>query len=71
MFDLPDHPDIANALRTGYPTPPREELCCKCGLPAECYGDTSGFLCFACAREEFDDLTDEEAVELLGFEILN
>lgn len=71
MFaNITDHPGIANALRTGYPTQLKKELCRKCGEPAECYGDTSGYLCFACAREEFDDMGDEEAVEPLGFEVL-
>lgn len=70
MKQLPDHPDIARCLCTGYAHPIPTQECRICGRPAECYGDTSGYLCFDCAREEFDNLGDEEAVELLGFEVL-
>lgn len=68
--NFPDHPDIARCLCTGYAHPPADHECCICGAPADCYGDTSGYKCFSCAREEFDDLRDDEAVELLGFEVL-
>lgn len=71
MTNIPDHPEIARCLCTGYPHPRQHYECQKCGAPAECYGDTSGYLCFDCAKGEFDDLTDEEAVELLGFEVLD
>ena len=70
MERIPDHPEIARCLCTGYPHPHPYHECQKCGAPAECYGDTSGFLCFDCAKEEFEELTDEEAVELLGFEVI-
>lgn len=65
-----DHPEIEHCLCTGYAHPIPTYECSKCGQTAECYGDTSGYLCFSCAREEFDDMGDEEAVELLGFEVL-
>ncbi len=74
MERIPDEYGIKRCLCTGYahpiPTKERSEECRKCSRPAECYGDTSGYLCFDCAREEFNDLDDEEAVELLGFEVL-
>lgn len=70
MTNFPDHPEIARCQDTGHPYPRAYHECQKCGAVAECYGDTSGYLCFECAKEEFDDLTDEEAVELLGFEVL-
>lgn len=68
--NFPDAPEIARCLDTGHPYPLAYHECQKCGAEAQCYGDTSGYLCFECAKEEFDDLTDEEAVELLGFEVL-
>ena len=70
MVNIPDHPDIANAMRYGYPNAPEKHTCCKCGAEAQCYGITSGYKCFSCAREEFAELADEEAVEKLGFEII-
>ena len=68
---IPDHPEIARCLCTGYPHPRQTHECCICGASAQCYGNDSGYKCFDCAKEEFDDLTDEEAVELLGFEVLD
>ena len=70
MFDLPDHPDIANALRTGYPQPEELPTCNVCGAIAQCWAASSGYRCFECARDEFSLLDDEEAVEKLGFEVL-
>ena len=70
MSNFPDHPDIANAIRYGYPHTPRERIYCTCGAPAQCWGATSGYKCFDCAKKEFEDLTDEEAVEILGFEVI-
>ncbi len=73
MEQIPDHPDIDRCLCSGYPHPRsayRHE-CRICGAPAECYGETSGYLCFECARDEFNSLSDREAVEALGFEVLD
>ena len=71
MSNFPDHPDIARCLCSGYPHPRRIHECRKCGAPAQCYGEDGDYLCFSCARAEFEDLSDEEAVELLGFEVLD
>ena len=65
-----DHPQIERALATGYPNPPEKHVCCRCGDPARVYHDDKGFMCFSCARFMFEYLKDEEAVELLGFEVL-
>ena len=38
MYELPDHPDIAHALKTGYPRgveEPELEYCCECGREIE------------------------------------
>jgi hypothetical protein len=69
--NFPDHPDIARCLCTGYPHPRQTHECCICGADAQCYGDDSGYKCFSCAREEYEALSDTEAVELLGFEVLD
>lgn len=53
----------------GYARPQVHE-CARCGDTATCYGDTSGYLCTACALEEWDDLTTAEQLEKLGFERL-
>lgn len=70
MNNIPEEYGIANTLRYGEPNKPEQHVCNKCGKMADCWGETSGYKCFECAREEFDDLTDEEAVELLGFEVI-
>lgn len=70
MEQLRDEPGIERCLCSGYAHPTQTYECSKCGRPAECYGETSGYLCFACAREEFDGMDDEDAAELLGFEVL-
>lgn len=68
LADLPDAPDIACALRTGYPRLPETHQCRLCGAPAQCFG-RDNYWCFDCARRAFDALSDEDAVELLGFEV--
>ena len=70
MCDLPDAPDIARTLRTGYPDIPEKYHCAKCGAPAEVYGETSGYLCLDCALDKWDELTDAEKLDLLGFDYL-
>ena len=71
MYNFPDHPDIARALCNGYahPRPHYEEECSRCGSPAQCYGD-NGFLCFDCARDDLRNLSDEDVMEALGYEVL-
>ena len=66
----PEHPAVAAAERTGYPELQEDEVCCICGAPANVWGYTSGYKCFDCARREFEELSDEEAAEILGFEVL-
>lgn len=70
MYQIPDHPDIAKAMCYGYPHPQQIPECRICGATAQCWGEDSGYLCFDCARDEFRHLSDIEAVEALGFEVL-
>ena len=70
MFDLPDAPDIARTMRTGYPGTPRRHVCSICGDVATVYGDTSGEMCVPCALNVWNELTDDEKLELLGFDYL-
>lgn len=68
LESIPDHPDIAAALRTGYPYRRSAAVPCRrCGNPAEVHGDTSGNLCIECALEEWDELTEDEKLDKLGF----
>lgn len=41
---------------------------CKCGELATCWGATSGFLCANCALEEWNEMSEREQLELLGFD---
>lgn len=36
-FEIPDHPDIASAMRTGYPrgVEEKEPVCPECGQPCD------------------------------------
>lgn len=71
LENLSDPHDIARALTTGYPQPEKEEECVLCHGTAECYDpDTERYLCFDCARKAFENMDDEDAVELLGYEVL-
>lgn len=65
-----EHPAVTSALRYGYPARSEKHFCIICNAPATCWGSTSGYRCFNCAKAEFEELTDEEAVELLGFEVI-
>lgn len=65
------HPEITRCLRTGYPREQEEHFCRLCGSAAKVYREDKGFMCFDCARYAFEDLSDEEAVELLGFEVID
>lgn len=42
MFDIPDHPVVANMMRTGYPDgrEPKEMSCPICGADAEQFFET-------------------------------
>ena len=70
MFDLPDAPDIERTMRTGYPYPVKRHVCAHCGDVATVYGDTYGDLCVPCALNVWNELTDDEKLELLGFDYL-
>ena len=65
-----DHPQIERALATGYPYPIEEPVCCRCGDPAAAYHNDKGYMCIDCARFQFEYLSDDDALELLGFEVL-
>ena len=69
-INFPDHPEVAMALRTGFPRLKQTEECCVCGAPASCAGSTEGLLCTDCALDTLDALKDTEKLELLGFELL-
>ena len=71
MFDLPDAPDIARTMRTGYPYPEERQMCEKCGEEvATRTSITHGNLCTSCALLVWNELTDEEKLDLLGFDYL-
>ena len=70
MSTLPDAPDIARTLRTGYPDIVTSHDCSRCGNTATVYGDSYGFMCTACAIDTWDELTDSEKLSLLGFDYL-
>ena len=53
MYDLPDHPDIAETMRTGYPNPHEDE-----GYP-ECE------VCGKIIDPECDDVYEDEEYECL------
>ena len=74
--NIPDHPDIACAERYGYPCDViygqhEEEVCHICGAPADCWGYDDGYLCFDCAREQINEMSNEEIADMLGMEVLN
>ena len=57
MYDnIPDHPDVASALRTGYPVwgQPTPIHCCECGKnleDEEVYEDRyNEYLCLECLK---------------------
>lgn len=62
---IPDAPDIANTLRTGYPAPPPEYPCCPmCGRQSETFvvdRQTREIVgCWDCLLEvSADDYTDD------------
>lgn len=66
--EIPDHPEIAHALRTGFPRPYKSVKCTDC--EQECYGDEKMYIsdsepvCSKCLRNrlledyDIDDLAD-------------
>ena len=67
IVDDYEHPGITRCQKTGHAYPQETEMC-KCGHVATHYGDTSGFMCVDCALTEWDGLSEEEQLEMLGFE---
>ena|GEM_PF-5759714 len=69
-INFPDHPEVAMALRTGYPRRRGHEVCASCGGGADVYGDTEGLLCLFCALDTWGSLSNAEKLALMGFEKL-
>lgn len=75
MPTIPEHPEIACALATGYPKPPIEAdpvYCSECSR--EMYGDETVFvydgetLCENCCRDRImEDIDMSEIARKLGF----
>ena len=69
MFIL-EYPDITRTLKTGYPSI-QFEACDMCGEAAS-LADRNGVYCYRCAvdraRMKLESLSDDEALELCGFE---
>lgn len=60
MLDLPDHPDIVSAMRTGYPRghddDDMDEICADCGNPIDyddVYEDDDDTLCRYCLLSRY------------------
>lgn len=71
--DVPDHPEIACALRTGYPRPlPPHITCADCDK--ELYGDDPVYtpdgvtVCEDCMKERIHEMTTSELAEALGID---
>jgi len=69
--DLPDHPEIACALRTGYPRPlPPHVTCSDCGK--ELYGDDPVYtpdgetICEDCMEERIQEMKMSDLADALG-----
>lgn len=69
-FECPEHPQVARTLATGYPNPAEREECAVCGSPASAWHIKHGYRCTDCARKIFEQMNDEDAVEMLGFEVI-
>lgn len=70
--DIPDHPEIACALRTGYPRPlPPHIKCAECEI--ELTGESPVYevdgrrLCEDCFESYIDDMPLEDLAEKLGY----
>ena len=68
--NIPDHPAIQNCERTGYPNREKRETCSRCGKIAIWYSDNNGLLCTDCALETWDELSCEDKLFALGFEVV-
>ena len=72
MQQLPDHPDIATALATGYPKLYNPLLCDACKdviQTGEYYGECDGrIICSDCIEDEWKELTAEEKFVALGYD---
>ena len=70
-FPLIEHPDITRVLRDGI-VDDSPALCCHvCGYVFEIgehYGmGDEGAICANCVDEEWDDMTDRERIEMIGY----
>ena len=69
---LPDHPDIATALATGYHKLYKPLLCDTCKdviQTGEYYGECDGrIICEDCIEDEWRELTAREKFERLGYD---
>lgn len=71
-YELPDHPEIARAMRTGYPYPaPAESLeCTDCGADLvgddEVYDWDTDLVCEDCFLDRLLYLTPNEKAKRLG-----
>lgn len=72
-MDIPDHPEIARALRTGYPRPLPPHVTCR-DCDKELYGDDPVYLvdgaivCEGCLEERIDEMMIADLAERLGME---
>ena len=70
-MQIPDHPQVANALITGYPEPRRCVRCADCGQEYSgihrIYIDGGDTLCGNCLMARLmDNLTTDEFADALG-----
>lgn len=71
------HPDISRIERTGYgyseDDAPAGLECSVCGqgiMSCEAYGECDGkVICSDCINEEWEELTDEEKFESMGYNV--
>jgi len=71
LTDIPDHPDIARALATGYPHPEKPCIrCCDCNkslTDKDVYDWDGDFLCEGCVKERIEEnFTISEIAAALG-----
>ena len=74
-MNIGEHPQIANALRYGYPDAPKRGLSCdKCGWQPDSdeddslWRDNGGVICGTCLEEELKDLPLEDLAQAFGCE---
>ncbi len=68
-MNIPDHPEIACALRTGYPQPPKEPIeihCDECGCHIDgsekVYAYDGERICEKCCRDRITEDFDVEEI---------